>query len=174
MTDFQYNFGDCALMIRDQGPGQQIQFWIYAFNQNINYGYIQFERVVNGVNTTWSYGLGAHSGWNFVAWDFAYQDQYVTFQLDSNLGIAQSGHANRGYRTPSPIHLAGQVPRAPPSAPNLSNITVNSMQAVWYPGYDGGATTIGYQLGYGTNSAGPTTIINANPGVTINNLATGT
>jgi hypothetical protein len=41
------------------------------------------------------------------------------------------------------------------------------------PAYDGGATILAYQIGYGTNSAGPTTIIQSNS-TTIGNLATGT
>lgn len=175
MTDYQYNFGDCALMIRDQGSGQQIQFWIFAFNQNINYGFVQFERITNGVNTTWSFGLGSHSGWTFVAWDFAYQDQFVTFQLDTNLGIAQSGHANPGYPYTFTVHMARPLPPDPPSRPYVYNIGVNSANVGWDPpSNDGGATIIGYQLGYGQNSAGPTTIINANSGVSVGNLPTGT
>lgn len=174
MTDFSQSFGDCILMIRDLGPGQQTQFFIYAYNQDVNYGFVQFERVVNGVNKTWQFGLAAHSGWNFVAWDIAYQDQFVTFQLDTNLGIAINGRPNPGYPYNYTIHVARPLPPDPPSRPNFRNVTVNSVDVTWSPGYDGGATIIGYQLGYGTNPNGPTTIINANPGITVGNLATGT
>lgn len=177
MTDFSENFPDAVLMIRDNGgppANPNVEFWFWAGNQSINYGFVQFEKRVNNVTTIFSVGIAAHAGWIRVSTDNAIWDQYVTLQLDTNLGIFNHGSADPGYPYTYTIHVARPVPPDAPTGVNLSNISVNSMVATWYPGYNGGATILGYQLGYGTNSSGPTTIINANPGVTVNNLATGT
>jgi hypothetical protein len=177
MTDFAQNFPDCTLMIRDNGPNAgfpNVEFWFYAANQSINYGYVQFEKRVNGNTFAFSIGVNAYAGWIQVSVDNAIQDQYVTWQLDTNLGIFNHGSADPGYPYSYTIHVyRPSVPDAP-SRPYCYGVTVNSLYIDWEDGYNGGATILSYQVGYGQNSAGPTTIIPANHPTTLTNLPTGT
>lgn len=176
MTDFAESFPDATLMVRDNGSGTNpnVEFWFYAANQNVDYGLVQFEKRVNDNTFTFSIVVHAHAGWIQVSVDNAVLSQYVTWQLDTNLGFSNHGSADPGYPYNFVVHVARPtVPDAPPR-PYLSNITVNSMYITWgAPSNDGGATILAYQIGYGTNSAGPTTIIQSNS-TTIGNLATGT
>lgn len=177
MTDFPQNFPDGTLMIRDNGgppANPNVEFWFWAANQTINYGYVQFEKRVNDVTTVFSVGIPAYAGWVQVSTDNAIWSQYVTLQLDTNLGIFNHGSPDPGYPYNFTIHVARPTVPDPPSTPYLTNITVNSMTANWWANYNGGATILGYQLGYGTNSNSPTTIINANSPQLVTGLATGT
>lgn len=177
MTDYNNIFPDCALMIRDNGPGTfpNVEFWFYAGGQNANYGLVQFEKRVNQVTTVFSVDIRAHMGWVQISVDNAINSQYVRFQLDTNLGFGNHGSADPGFPYITNTYLSRPVVPDPPSRPYLTNVSVSSMTANWTPpGNNGGATILGYQLGYGTDPTGPTTIIDANSGVNVSNLATGT
>jgi hypothetical protein len=65
------------------------------------------------------------------------------------------------------------VPAAP-TKPVLSAILPTSVTVSWSPNGDGGSPITGYQLGYGTNSTTPTTIISANSPKTVTGLTPGT
>lgn len=175
MTDFDYNFGDCILRIRDQGYGANVDFMFYATNQTVNYGYLQFETVIDGNRNIFAHGIGAYSNWVSVVGLPVNTTQYVTFQLDTDLSIFNGGQYHDPYPHVWTVHIARPTPPDAPNRPNLYNVTVNSVDVSWNPPpYDGGATILGYQIGYGTNPAGPTTIVNASSPTTIGNLATGT
>lgn len=177
MSDWPQNFPDGTLMIRDNGgppANPNVEFWFYAANQSINYGFVQFEKRVNDVTTVFSVGISAYAGWVQVSTDNAIWSQYVTLQLDTNLGIFNHGSADPGYPYSYTIHLARPTVPEPPGRPWCYNITVNSISIDWEDGYNGGATIIGYQVGYGQNSASPTTIIAANHPTILSNLPTGT
>lgn len=177
MTDNPQDFPDGTLMIRDNGASASpnVEFWFYAANQTINYGFIEFEKVVNNVTTAVWIGLGAHAGWVQVSTDNAFASQYVSLELDSNLGIANRGSSDPDYPYVTTVYVSRPSVPDPPSRPYLFNISVGSVNVGWEPpDNNGGATITGYQVGYGQNSSSPTTIINANSGVSITNLPTGT
>jgi chitinase len=70
--------------------------------------------------------------------------------------------------------LTLDVPGAP-VLPTTSELTQVSVKAAFDPTVDGGSPIIIYQLGYGTNSSSPTSIITASPsGTTITGLLPGT
>jgi hypothetical protein len=84
-------------------------------------------------------------------------------------------HNSKGY---SAWSARSQVttPRGPdaPNAPSLSSIGPTSMVVTWSPNYDGGAPITGYELGYGTNSSAPITVISASSPRTVSGLIPGT
>ena len=170
MTDLPQNFPDGTLMIRDNGPGTSpnVEFWFYAADQTKDYGLVQFEKKVNGVVTQFSVSLRPHMGWFQVSVDNAILTQYVTWQLDTQLG---SSHA--GYPYSYTVYISRPTPPTAPPAPWLSNVSVDRMTVGIFPPYDGGATIDGYQIGYGTNSSGPTTIVNGISPYLLTNLAMG-
>jgi predicted enzyme related to lactoylglutathione lyase len=152
-----------------------VQFLFYAKNQTINYGYIQFEVYSNDTRHIFAFGYGSYYGWQYVA-DFPVDySQYVSFIVDSNLGFVMDGHEHPGYPYVETIHFARpEVPDAP-NRPSVFNMGYNSAQVSWIDGYDGGATILETQIGYGTDPNSPQfTVGNASQGQYIGNLATGT
>lgn len=65
------------------------------------------------------------------------------------------------------------VPTAP-SQPLLASATASTMDISWSPSSGNGSTVTGYQVGYGTSSSGPTTIVSASSPQTITGLTPGT
>jgi hypothetical protein len=61
-----------------------------------------------------------------------------------------------------------------PSQPLLASVTVSTVDVSFSPNGDGGASILAYQVGYGTDSSGPTTNVNATSPVTITGLSPGT
>ena len=176
MTDYPYNFGDCCLMIRDNGSGANpnVEFWFYAFNQGVDWGLLQFEKRVNNNTFVFSANIHAHAGWVQVSVDSAGLSQFVTWQLDTNLGYALHGGPDPGFPYSTTQYLTRPTVPDPPSTPYIFNVAVDSVNVGWDPPENnGGATILGYQVGYGQNVAGPTTIIDASSGVAISNLPMG-
>lgn len=175
MTDYVQGFWDAILMIRDNGAtaNPNIEFWVYAGDQGTNFGYVQFEKRVNNVTTVVVAPMPAYGRWIQVSTDNAIWGQYVTFQLDTNLNIIENGSAGPNYPYSYTVYISRPTVPDPPIQPYLNNITVNSMNVWWDDVSDGGAPILGYQLGYGQNPAGPTTIISANPPTVVTNLPTG-
>jgi hypothetical protein len=175
MTDFDYDFGDCILRIRDQGYGANVEFWIWAKDQTINYGYLQFETFIDGNRNIFAHAVPYYANWVAVASIPVNTTQYVTFQLDTDLSIFNGGEPHDPYPHVWTVHIARPTVPYPPSAPRISDRTVNSLSVTWGPPpNDGGATVTGYQVGYSTDSSGPSTIVNAISPATLSNLATGT
>lgn len=72
---------------------------------------------------------------------------------------------------------ASAVTLAPPSAPTtplLSSVTATSVDVAFTPNSSGGATIIGYQIGYGTNASAPTTTVSARSPQVVSGLTPGT
>jgi hypothetical protein len=65
------------------------------------------------------------------------------------------------------------VPTAP-SQPLLASATETTMDISWSPSSGNGSTVTGYQVGYGTSTSGPTTIVSASSPQTITGLSPGT
>jgi hypothetical protein len=65
------------------------------------------------------------------------------------------------------------VPSAP-SQPLLASATETTMDISWSPSSGNGSTVTGYQVGYGTSTTGPTTIVSASSPQTITSLSPGT
>jgi hypothetical protein len=61
-----------------------------------------------------------------------------------------------------------------PSQPLLASVTVSTVDVSFSPNGDGGASILAYQVGYGTDSSGPSTNVNATSPVTITGLSPGT
>lgn len=65
------------------------------------------------------------------------------------------------------------VPDAP-SAPLLSSVTATSVDVAWSANGNGGSSITAYQLGYGTSSSSPTTIVSAKSPHVVMGLTPGT
>lgn len=176
MTDYVQGFYDAVLMIRDNGisVSPNVEFWFYAGNQTADFGYLQFEKRVNGITSVFSVSIHPHAGWVQISVDNAVPDQYVTFQLDTNLAGFITGHPGPNYPYVFTTHIPRPSVSDPPGRPYLFNITVDSVNVGWDPPENnGGATILGYEVGYGQNSSAPTTIVSASSGGKISNLPMG-
>lgn len=63
---------------------------------------------------------------------------------------------------------------SPPAQPLLASVTCDSLDVSWMPPSNGGATILGYQVGYGTNSKLPSSIVAASSPQKITGLLPGT
>lgn len=61
-----------------------------------------------------------------------------------------------------------------PSQPLLSSVTATTVDVSFSPNGDGGATIVGYQIGYGTSSTSRTTVISASSPQVVTHLVQGT
>lgn len=84
-------------------------------------------------------------------------------------------HNSKGWSAWGPRSQVTML-RAPsaPSAPGLSGVTPTSVIVSWTPPNNGGSAITGYQVGYGTNSTGPTTTVDATSPKSITGLTPGT
>jgi hypothetical protein len=84
-------------------------------------------------------------------------------------------HNVAGYTAWGPRSSATtlRVPSAP-AAPTISNIRQTTASVSFTPPNNGGSTITAYQVGYGTSSAGPATIISATSPQTVTDLLPGT
>lgn len=161
MTDFVSNYSWYSLMVRDVGP-YNVEFWWRAADQTIHYYPTSLNLTinVNGVDGHFSPEVFPYSDWVKIATYNVPTTQYVTFTVD-------------GWDTFT-VHILRSVPD-PPSQPSLYNVLVHSVEASWSPSYAGSSPITGYQIGYGTNPAGPTTTVSVtNAPYTAINLAMGT
>jgi hypothetical protein len=167
MTDYIQGFSYEDLMVRDVGP-YNVEFWFYAHDQSLTRTNMTFKVTANGSTGTFIVTVPAYYGWYKVATYNISTTQFVTFESDTYIG---PGGSLPGPPDSYNVHILRSVPD-PPGQPTLSNIKVNAMDVSWTPAYPGSSPITGYQLGYGTDSIGPTTIISASSPTTIINLAT--
>lgn len=84
-------------------------------------------------------------------------------------------HNAAGYSPWSPVAAATTLRTpTPPSAPSISNITQVSVTVSWTAPNNGGSPITGYQVGYGTDPASPTTTVSAASPKSITGLSPGT
>jgi hypothetical protein len=160
MADFVQNFSWYSVMIRDVGP-YNVEFWWRANDQSIHYypTSLHFTITANGSDGHFAPEVFPYSDWVLIATYNVPTTQYVVFTVD-------------GWDSFT-VHILRSVPD-PPNQPSLFNVTVHSIEASWTPTYAGSCPITGYQIGYGTNSSGPTTIVNSSSPYTAINLAMGT
>lgn len=88
----------------------------------------------------WAHVLSLSPGTTYYVWSRTHN------------ALGWSGWSNRISATTL------RVPDAP-NRPNLATPTPQSVTLSWTPNGNGGATIAGYEVGYGANSANPTTIV---------------
>ena len=126
-------------------------------------------------NRPWPHG-GTHQDYLYHSGSFT-----VNHDVNGNAGVQMYGTFNPssvgggGTRTVYGAFALPQIPRGsnPPSAVTLTNKTSTTMDAQFSDG-GGGAPIDARELGYGTNSAAPTTTISSDGTTTVTGLTPGT
>lgn len=153
-------------MIRDTGT--VVEFWINANEPSTWAHDMPWAYVVNGTTSSWRefrYEQGA--GWEKLGSWTVTTDQTVTFKLG-----ATGTNALGGPTTFSKFIERASIP-AKPSTPSISSITATSVHVSFTDGSNGGDSIDSRQIGYGTNSSSPSTIISSDRSTTISGLDPG-
>ena len=141
-----------TMQIRDLGV--TVEFWLNSNNGTTWSDHIPWSGTVNGASVGGSYNYPAGAGWRKLGGWNVYTNQNVTFNL-GNTGTS-------GFGGPTSFTVFIQRATVPP-APNavvLSDITSTSLHAVFSGNGDGGSAIYIWQIGYGTDPAGPISFIN--------------
>lgn len=152
MADYTVNIsGSTTLMIRDTGGW--VEFWIrtgsstwnndqqYSFSANGAYSGVLKFRMLRGGN------------WQFVNSVWVGYDQTVTFAIYGT-GIGFPTYAFNQ-------HIQRSTVPQPPTFTGFDAISSSAFRAHFYPNSDGGSTILEFQIGYGTSSNGPSSIVTA-------------
>lgn len=152
--------------LRITDDGSVVRFYVLCSDsQTFNYGYQWFGTVNNtGVGGTVSLGKGFGSR-ELGAWGVGYSQ---------NVSIGQQATGTQGlggyYSSPGVYIGRATVPGAPYSL-GVDSATATSLRYRFSGTTDGGSGIIEWQIGYGTNSGGPTNYVGSNGTSTIGGLA---
>lgn len=168
MTDYKKATGSTgSMMIRDTGTA--VQFWISSGNSSTFDNDLEWAYTANGSTTAWkSARYEANAGWQQLGSVNVTTTQTVTFKIEDT--------GTSGFGGPTTFNQSvnrAKVPAAP-TQPTTTDVEFNSIKVAWTPNSNGGATITGFQLGYGTSSSAPVTIIDASSPTTVASLAMGT
>jgi len=170
MTDYLHSTGSSAtMMIRDSGT--TVEFWINSNNSDTFDHNLPWSYGINGVISPWlSFNYNAGAGWQRLGSWSVTTTQTVQFKLNA------TGTQGFGGTTTFVQTINRTTVPAPPTMPLLTNVSVSSMDVTWTDNNNGGATILGYQIGYSVNDpSGPSTIVAApSSPQTLSNLAMGT
>ena len=151
-------------MIRD--TGSVVEFWFKAGYANDWANDLDFNWTVNGVTTAVGIVYPTGAQWKKVGSATVSYSQTITFRLLDATGTKGMG----GPTTFNQYIFRATVPEAP-SKPVLTNVKTTSVDVSFTPNGNGGATILGYEIGYGlsggeifVNTSGPMTITGLTPG----------
>lgn len=173
MIDYTRGTGNSATMlIRDWGNGLAsgpVVFFINSNNSTTWTDHLPWSGVVNGVNLgshTFNYQPGA--GWQQLgSWDVAYS-QDVTFS------IGATGTSGFGGPTSFTVRVNRATVPPAPSSVRFSSITSTSVVTAFDGQGDGGSPITDWNLGYGTDSNTPQTIVSSGGTLLVSGLTPGT
>lgn len=167
MTDYDKPTGTSGTMrIRDLGS--VVEFWITSGNSTTWNSALPYGWTYNGSTGTSTYNYQPNAGWEKLRSFTINTSQTVTFRL------FDSGTSGFGGPTTHSVAIDRATVPAPPSIPTLSSVTSTSVAVSFTDGSNGGATIDSRQIGYGTSSAAPTTIVSSDGSDTISGLTPGT
>lgn len=153
------------MMIRD--TGSIVEFWIKAGSSTYAYD-MPWAYVVNDTSSDWqTFRFESGGSWQRVgSWNVSV-DQTVSFKLGDT--------GTSGLGGPTTLSVAidrGTVP-APPSTPVVSAITPTTAFVTFTDGASPGLAIDARQLGYGTSSTAPATVVSSDRSTTIVSLSPG-
>lgn len=155
MTDYTRGTGSSGTMlIRDNWPASNtVEFWLNSNNSTTWSDHLPWGWTVNDVTGSSTHNYQPGAGWRRLGVFSATYSQNVTFRLGS------TGTSGFGGPTTFTVFVQRSTVTPAPTIVTLSNITHNSVNATFFANGDGNSPTIEWQLGYGTNSTTPQTIV---------------
>jgi Fibronectin type III domain len=168
MVDYLKSTGNSGTMlIRD--TGFTIEFWLNSNNSTTWNAALPWSMIINGVSSgNLYYNYQPNAGWRQLAVQVITYSQTVQFKLGAT--------GTSGFGGPTTFNQwinRASVPPAP-TTPTLSEITASSMKTVFHSQGEGVGTFLRWELGYGTNSSSPTTIVTSSGTLTVTGLSSGT
>lgn len=154
-----------TLIIRDVGT--TITFLIQNTNGSTFVNGASWSGVVNGVSVGGSFSISGAQTITLGSWN-------VTSNQTVTLNMGDTGTS--GLAGPTSVSRVVSRATAPgPTSPiAIDTLTMTSMRYRFSAGSNGGASIDSYQVGYGTNSSNPSTLVGSTGTTTISGLAPGT
>lgn len=160
--------GSTGLM-KINDTGGDVEFWFKAGYSGDWYNGLEFSYTANGTTTNKSINYPTGADWYKVGERSVSTSQTVTFKLITDTGISGMG----GPTTFSHAISRDSAPDAP-SVPSISGITATSVVVKFTDGDNNGDAIDSRQIGYGTSSSTPQTIISSDGSTTVSGLSQGT
>lgn len=168
MTDYTKTTGvNGKMMIRDTGT--DVEFWFKAGYSSDWWNGMPFNWTANGTTTSKTINYPTGADWYKVGEVRINDSQTVTFRLTD-------GSSSTGIGGPTSFSQAIKRDTNPskPTTPVISNITSTSVHATFSDGSNGGDAIDARQIGYGTSSVSPQSLVSSDRSTTISGLSAGT